>query len=56
MTNLVQEDRPADGPKGIGVCMRTAILNRAGMKIGLMGIAEREWIALFKNLEVDIIY
>ena len=26
------------------------------MKIGIMGIAEREWIDLFKNLEVDIIY
>ena len=36
--------------------MRTTVVNKAGMKIGLMGIAEREWIALFKNLEVDIIY
>ena len=56
MTNLVQEDRPVDGPEGVGSCMRTAILNKAGLKIGIMGIAEREWIDLFKNLEVGIIY
>ena len=36
--------------------MRTAVLHRAGMKIGFIGIAEGEWIALFKNLEVDLIY
>ena len=56
ITNLVQEDRALDGAETVGCCMRTATLHRAGMKIGFIGIAEGEWIALFKNLEVDIIY
>ena len=40
----------------MGCCMRTAILHRAGMKIGFIGIAEKEWIDLIMNLEVDLIY
>jgi len=26
------------------------------MKIGFIGIAEREWVSTFKNLEVDVLY
>ena len=36
--------------------MRTAIINKAGLKIGFIGIAEREWINILQNLEVDLIY
>ena len=56
MTNLVQDDRPADGPQGVGCCMRTTVIEKAGQRIGLMGIAEHEWINTFKNLEVDLVY
>lgn len=56
MTNLVPEDKPLDGPEGVGICMRKVILNKAGRKIGFLGIAEHEWVTTFKNLEVDVIY
>ena len=56
MTNLVQEDRPADGPEGVGCVKRTAIVEKAGLKIGFIGIAEREWVSTFKDLEVDVLY
>ena len=56
MTNLYQEDRPEDGPDGVGCVKRTAIVEKAGMKIGFLGIAEREWVSTFKNLEVDVLY
>ena len=56
MTNLVPEDKPCDGDEGVGCCMRTAIVHKAGLKIGFIGIAEREWINTFKNLEVDLVY
>lgn len=56
MTNLVQEDRPLDGPQGPGCCIRSTVIEKAGQKIGFMGIAEREWANTFKNLEVDLIY
>ena len=56
MSNIVPENKPIDGPEGIGCCMRKAIINRAGLKIGFIGIAEKEWINICKNLEVDIVY
>ena len=36
--------------------MRTAVVNRAGMKIGFIGIAEREWIDILHDLEHDVVY
>ena len=40
----------------MGICVRKAVVSKAGRKIGFIGVAEREWIDLFKNLEVDIVY
>ena len=56
ITNLVQEDREQDGAETVGCCMKTAVLHRAGMKIGFIGLAEGQWTNLFKNLEIDLIY
>ena len=56
MTNLVQEDRPIDGPQGPGCCMRSTIIEKAGNRIGFIGVCEKEWVNTFKNLEVDLIY
>mmetsp|Transcript_19808 Transcript_19808/g.26768 ORF Transcript_19808/g.26768 Transcript_19808/m.26768 type:complete len:103 (-) Transcript_19808:1137-1445(-) len=36
--------------------MRTAVVEKAGMKIGFLGIAEKEWVTMFKDLEVEVIY
>ena len=56
MTNLVQDDRPADGPMSVGCCSRTAVMEVGSLKIGFIGIAEKEWVDMFKNLEVEILY
>lgn len=56
MTNLIQEDRPLDGLKSVGCCLRKAIVTKDGMKIGFIGVCEREWVNLFNDLEVDLIY
>lgn len=32
------------------------MIEKAGHKIGFIGIAEKEWIALIKNLESDLVY
>jgi len=56
MTNLIPENKPLDGAEGIGSCLRTVVIQKAGIKIGFIGIAEKEWINILKNLEVDIVY
>ena len=56
MTNLIPEGKPLNGSESVGCCVRTTTLVRAGIKIGFIGIAEREWIDLFKELETNIIY
>lgn len=56
MTNLVPDDKPLDGPESIGICLRSAIVERAGRKIGFIGIGEKEWVTRFTNLECDLVY
>ena len=56
MTNLVPDDKPLDGLEGIGLCLRSCVLERGGKRIGFIGIAEKEWIGILKSLESDIIY
>lgn len=36
--------------------MRTATVVKAGLKIGLIGIAEKQWIDTLADVEVDLVY
>ena len=40
----------------IGGLKRWTVVERCGIKIGIIGIAERDWVSTFKNLEVDVEY
>lgn len=40
----------------VGCCSRTAIMEVGNLKIGFIGIAEKEWVDMFKSLEVEIVY
>ena len=40
MTNLLTEDQSLDGQESIGCCVRKVIVEKAGRKIGFMGIVE----------------
>ena len=52
----MSEAKDAHSKETVGCCLRSTTLTRAGIKIGFIGIAEREWIDLFKDLEENIIY
>lgn len=36
--------------------MRSATVVKAGLKIGLIGIAEKQWIHTLPGIEVDLVY
>ena len=55
MSNLVEKDNP-DGETGIGGLKRWTIVDRCGMKIGIIGIAEKEWVESLKDMEVELQY
>ena len=55
MTNLVEKGK-AEGEESLGGLKRWAIVERCGMKIGILGIAERDWVDTFKELEVEVEY
>ena len=55
MSNLVEKDLP-DAETGVGGLKRWAVVDRCGMKIGIIGIAEKEWVESLKDMEVELQY
>ena len=55
MSNLVEKGQ-ADGDVSFGGLARTATVERCGIKIGFIGIAEKDWTETFKDLEVEVEY
>ena len=55
ISNLVEKGS-ADSDKGVGGLQRWKIVERCGLKIGIIGIAEKAWIETFKELEVELQY
>ena len=45
-----------DENKTIGGLKRYTVVDRCGIKIGIIGIAEKQWIDTFKELEVEVEY
>ena len=52
-SNIIEKGEPG---AGIGGLPLTHIEERAGLKIGFIGIAERDWLVTFKNLDRDAEY
>ena len=55
ISNLVEKGK-ADSETGVGGLKRWTIVDRCGIKIGIIGIAERSWIDTFKELEIELEY
>ena len=55
ISNLVEKGK-ADAETSIGGLKRWTVVDRCGIKIGIIGIAEKQWIDTFKELEVEIEY
>ena len=55
MTNLVEKGK-AEGDVSLGGIKRWTVVERCGMRIGIIGIAERDWVHTFKDLEVEVEY
>ena len=53
MSNIVKE---GEEEHGLGGLLRTAVMHKAGKKIGFIGIGERGWVETFKSLEVPVQY
>ena len=53
MSNIVKE---GDTQYGLGGLLRTAVMTKAGKKIGFIGIGERGWVETFKTMEVPVQY
>ena len=47
LSNIVSQD---DRDHGLGGLPKTAIIERAGKKIGFIGLADPDWIAMFTKL------
>ena len=56
MSNLVAESKDPNSNEAVACVQRTAVVERAGIKIGFIGIGEREWIDLLDDLEEKIVY
>lgn len=55
MTNLVEKGK-AEGDISLGGLKRWTVVERCGIRIGIIGIAERDWVNTFKDLEVEVEY
>ena len=55
ISNLVEKGK-ADEHKTIGGLKRYTVVDRCGIKIGIIGIAEKQWVDTFKELEVAVEY
>ena len=55
MSNLVEAEKP-DEESGIGGLKKWAVVDRCGIKIGVIGIAEKQWVESLKDMEVDLQY
>ena len=55
MSNLVEKGKE-EGETGVGGLKKWAVVERCGMKIGILGIAEKEWVESLKDMEVDLQY
>lgn len=55
MSNLVEQGK-SGGDVSIGGLKRWTVVERCGYRIGIIGIAEKEWVDTFKDLEVEVEY
>jgi 2',3'-cyclic-nucleotide 2'-phosphodiesterase (5'-nucleotidase family) len=53
LSNIIEE---GEEEFGLGGLLKYTTIDRAGKKIGFIGIGEKDWVVTFKNLECEVEY
>ena len=53
LTNIIEKGKP---DYGLGGLIKSTVMQKAGKRIGFIGIGEKDWTDTFRNIEVEVEY
>jgi 2',3'-cyclic-nucleotide 2'-phosphodiesterase (5'-nucleotidase family) len=53
LTNIIEKGKP---DYGLGGLIKSTVMEKAGKRIGFIGIGEKDWTDTFRNIEVEVEY